>query len=191
MARKSVERNISFDDVRGLYYVSMDLGKDANGTRIRQYRTYPTISAARAGLREFLARREQELQTPRHHLTLSDWLEYWMEMCIRDRPQVPDDGGGAQVKDLFHRLLQLGVRYRARAKGVHPDRDRPCHPDGVGQLDLAASGQTGSHYILGHPAGGIGRRAVHLGGVLAGKRAAAMGRRPAIGIHNDLPSGQT
>lgn len=83
MARKKVERNISFDDVRGLYYVSMDLGRDAAGRRLRQYRTYPTITAARAGLRDFLARREQELQTPRHQLTLSDWLEYWMDTIVR------------------------------------------------------------------------------------------------------------
>lgn len=28
MARKTVERNISYDDIRHLYYVSMDLGRD-------------------------------------------------------------------------------------------------------------------------------------------------------------------
>ena len=72
MARRKVERNISFDDVRGIYYVNMDLGKDEGGGRLRQYRTYPTLSAARTGLREFLAHREQERQSPRHQLTLSD-----------------------------------------------------------------------------------------------------------------------
>ena len=83
MARKTVERNISYDDVRKLYYVSMDLGRDDQGKRIKQYRTYPTLSAARAGLRDFLAHREQEQQTPRHQMTLSDWLEYWMDTIIR------------------------------------------------------------------------------------------------------------
>ncbi len=83
MARKSVERNISFDENRSLYYVSMDLGRDEAGRRIRQYKTYPTLSAARAGLRDFLARREQERQTPHHQLTLSDWLEYWMDTIVR------------------------------------------------------------------------------------------------------------
>ena len=39
MARKKVERNISYDDVRKVYYVSMDLGRDENGKRIKQYRT--------------------------------------------------------------------------------------------------------------------------------------------------------
>lgn len=83
MARKTVERNISYDDIRKLYYVSMDLGRDDRGKRIKQYRTYPTLSAARAGLRDFLAHREQERQTPRHQMTLSDWLEYWMDTIIR------------------------------------------------------------------------------------------------------------
>ena len=40
MARKAVERNISYDDVRQLYYVSMELGRDENGKRIKQYRTF-------------------------------------------------------------------------------------------------------------------------------------------------------
>ena len=83
MARKKVERNISFDDQRGLYYVNMDLGLDASGKRMRQYRTFPTLSAARTGLRDFIAHREQEQQTPRHQLTLSNWLEYWMDTIVR------------------------------------------------------------------------------------------------------------
>ena len=83
MARKKVERNISFDDIRGIYYVSMDLGRDAQGKRQRQYRTYPTLSAARAGLRDFLVRREQEMNSPQHQMTLSDWLEYWMDTIVR------------------------------------------------------------------------------------------------------------
>ena len=33
MARRTVERNISFDDVRKVYYVSMDLGRDEKGAR--------------------------------------------------------------------------------------------------------------------------------------------------------------
>lgn len=83
MARKTVERNISFDDKRNLYYVSMDLGKDSSGKRIKQYQTYPTLSAARAGLRDFLSHREQEMQSPRHQTTLSEWLEDWMDNIVR------------------------------------------------------------------------------------------------------------
>lgn len=83
MARKTVERNISYDDARKLYYVSMDLGRDEGGKRVKQYRTYPNLTAARAGLRDFLSRREQELQSPHHQMLLSQWLEYWMDTIVR------------------------------------------------------------------------------------------------------------
>ena len=36
MARKTVERNISYDDQRKIYYVSMDLCKDAQGKRMKR-----------------------------------------------------------------------------------------------------------------------------------------------------------
>ena len=38
-------------------------------------------------------------------------------------------------------------------RGVHADGDRPGHPDGVGQLDLAAAGQTRSYHVFRYPAG--------------------------------------
>ena len=69
MARKTVERNISYDDIRHLYYVSMDLGRDENGRRIKQYRTFPTLAAARNGLKEFHATREQPQFVPAQEMT--------------------------------------------------------------------------------------------------------------------------
>ena len=83
MARKTVERNISYDDQRKLYYVSMDLGKDQAGRRIKRYQTYRTLYAARMGLRNFLTHRAEEWRTPRHELTLADWLESWMDNIVR------------------------------------------------------------------------------------------------------------
>ena len=83
MARKTVERNISYDDKRKIYYVSMDLGKDQNGKRMKRYQTYRTLHAARMGLRDFLMHREEELRTPKHDMTLADWLESWMDNIVR------------------------------------------------------------------------------------------------------------
>ena len=83
MARKTVERNISYDDQRKVYYVSMDLGKNEQGRRMKRYQTYPTLHAARTGLRQFLMHREEELRTPKHGMTLGDWLESWMENIVR------------------------------------------------------------------------------------------------------------
>ena len=88
MARKAVERNIAYDDQRKIYYVSMELGRDENGKRIKQYRTFPTLAAARNGLRDFHAglERERELErklAPAQELDLSHWLEYWMDSIVR------------------------------------------------------------------------------------------------------------
>ena len=68
MARKAVERNIAYDDQRKLYYVSMELGRDENGKRIKQYRTFPTLAAARNGLRDFHAGLERERELDRQRM---------------------------------------------------------------------------------------------------------------------------
>ena len=83
MARKKVERNISYDDVRKVYYVSMDLGRDENGKRIKQDKTFPNISSARAGLKEFHAERKRNSRTTPHRITVAQWLEYWMDTIVR------------------------------------------------------------------------------------------------------------
>ena len=88
MARKAVERNIAYDDKRKLYYVSMELGRDEDGKRIKQYRTYPTLAAARNGLKDFHAKLERERQqeenlAPAKEMDLSHWLEYWMDSIVR------------------------------------------------------------------------------------------------------------
>ena len=83
MARKRVERNISFDDVRKVYYVSIDLGKNSEGKRVKQYRTFPNLTSARTGLREFYADRDKLLHPPKQEQTLRQWLDYWMENIIR------------------------------------------------------------------------------------------------------------
>ena len=75
MARKAVERNIAYDDQRKLYYVSMELGRDENGKRIKQYRTFPTLAAARNGLRDFHAGIEREREQAQK-LAPAQELEY-------------------------------------------------------------------------------------------------------------------
>ena len=59
-------------------------------------------------------------------------------------------------------------------KASTADRDGAGDADAVGDLQLEALGQAGRHDVLGHPACRVGRRAVHLGGVLAGEGAAAV-----------------
>ena len=86
MARKAVERNIAYDDQRKLYYVSMELGRDESGKRLKRYRTFHTLAAARNGLRAFHAgaeREQAEKPGSAQELDLSHWLEYWMNSIVR------------------------------------------------------------------------------------------------------------
>ncbi len=83
MSRKRVERNIAYDDIRDLYYVHMEQGVDHTGQRIRHYRTYTTLAAARTGLEQFLALRNRRRRTARDEQTLGQWLDYWMENIVR------------------------------------------------------------------------------------------------------------
>ena len=84
MARVTIERNISYDDVRDRYYVCMDRGMGPDGRRIRQYRTYKNLTVARSALREFHLEQEQERETPKvPDPTLEEWLEEWMHTIIR------------------------------------------------------------------------------------------------------------
>ena len=83
MARKKVERNISYDEIRKRYYVHMDYGLDRQGKRVRKYSTYPTLTAARAGLKEFLVLQHQNQLPVANTQTLEEWLEYWLEDIVR------------------------------------------------------------------------------------------------------------
>ena len=103
--------------------------------------------------------------------------------------EVMDDRARAQVEDLADGFGDLLIIHRAGAEGFHVDAERVRHADGVGQLDLAARGQPGGDHVLGHPARGIGRGAVHLRGILAAESAAAVASHAAVGIHDDLAPG--
>ena len=74
--------------------------------------------------------------------------------------------------------------------GIHVDGHRLGPPDGIGQGDCAFLREAGGHNILGDAAGHVGAAAVHLGPVLAGQRATAVGRQPSIGVHHQLATGQ-
>src|SRR5690606_2305686 len=104
--------------------------------------------------------------------------------------KVADDGEWAQVEDLAHRGDDLVMRDGFRSKGVQRDRGRLRLADRIGNLKLAAAGQSGGYDVLGDPAARICRRAVHLGWILAREGAAAMSGHAAIAVHDDLAPGQ-
>ena len=62
--------------------------------------------------------------------------------------------------------------------------------DRVGDLELAAVREARRDDVLRHVAGGVRGRAVDLRRVLAGEGAAAVARRAAVGVDDDLAPGQ-
>ena len=104
--------------------------------------------------------------------------------------KVADDSGGRQVKDLLDSLHDLLVGNGAGAEGVHHDGDGLCHADGIGQLDLALGSQARGNHVFGDPAGGIRGGTVHLAGVLAAERTAAVAGIAAVGVHDDFAACQ-
>ena len=104
--------------------------------------------------------------------------------------EITDNGGRPQVKHLFYSSRQSVIRHCAGTECIHHYRQGLSHTDGIGQLDLASAGKTGSYHILSHPASGIGSGAIHFCGVFTRKGPAAMGCSAAITVHHDLPPSQ-
>ena len=83
MARKRVERNLAFDEEKGLYYACFDYGRDGTGRRVRQTKCFRDRTAAQEALCQFeLKRLRRQLQLP-SRLTVGEWLDYWLEQIIR------------------------------------------------------------------------------------------------------------
>lgn len=78
MARTRVDKNIAYDDVKKLYYVTMDYGKDANGTRVKKTKTAKTKQEARKLLKEFEADKTKGLLVIPSTQTIESWLDYWL-----------------------------------------------------------------------------------------------------------------
>ena len=78
MGRKSVERNIAYDDVREMYYVNFDYGKDENGKRKKATKTFKTLKEAKKELTAFEADKNKGDIVIPNELLLKDWLTYWL-----------------------------------------------------------------------------------------------------------------
>ena len=80
--RKTLKRNLSYDDRNHLSYVSLYCdGED--GRRVRRTRTYPTMEQAEQVIAEY--RRTQLLggRSAPGDVFMEDWLRYWMDELIK------------------------------------------------------------------------------------------------------------
>ena len=82
------------------------------------------------------------------------------------------------------------VRDVARAKRVDVHADGIGVPNRVGKLHFTTIREARRDDVLGDVATHVGRRAVHLGRVLARERATTMPAHAAIGVHDDLAAGE-
>ena len=80
--RKSIKRNLAYDDQKDLYYVTMHYGMRPDGSRDRCVRTFHCLDDAESTLTEFL--RLRALKRTRHggEVILADWLEVWLRDFI-------------------------------------------------------------------------------------------------------------
>jgi len=79
MARKTISRNISYDDEKRLYYVNMDYGKNERGKRVKTAKTYKTRSAAVEALRIFEADKVRQRLVPPSPDTVRSFGLYWLD----------------------------------------------------------------------------------------------------------------
>src|SRR6185437_10475383 len=97
---------------------------------------------------------------------------------------------GTQVEVLGDELGDAAAADPLRPERLHHDRHRVGDADRIGDLHFGPVGEPGRHDVLGHPAGGVGGRAVDLGRVLAAEGAAAVAGHAAVGVDDDLAPGQ-
>ena len=79
MSRVKKTKNISYDDIRKVYYVTFNYGKNSEGKNIKATKTYSNFAEAKKQLKEFEANKiKHELILPNQD-TLRSYLLYWMK----------------------------------------------------------------------------------------------------------------
>ncbi|MPM94903.1 hypothetical protein SDC9_142052 [bioreactor metagenome] len=101
-----------------------------------------------------------------------------------------NDRLGPKIKVLLHQGLDRPVFHCSRALGIHQNAYGPGYADRISQLNLAAFSQASRHNVFRRIPGRIGGATIYLGGILAGKAAAAVAAIAAIGIHDDFAAGK-
>ncbi|SAX20329.1 Uncharacterised protein [Klebsiella pneumoniae] len=96
-----------------------------------------------------------------------------------------------QVEELTHQQGQLFRRHFLGAKGFHHDGRRFCNADSVGNLNFATIGQACGNDVLRHIARRVGCGTVNFRWIFTRERAAAVASHAAVGINDDLTTGQT
>ena len=125
MARTKVEKNIYYDNKKKLYYVNMDYGKDKEGKRHQDQKTYHSKKEAQLALAKFKASRPTAVVPSRQ--TLAEYCDYWLttekrELCVTTqygyrniiKRHIEPNLGSLAMKDVSRAKVN---RYLADQKG--------------------------------------------------------------------------
>lgn len=82
MARKTIEKNLSYDDEKGLYYACFNYGTGPDGRRDRRVRTFACREEAALALEQFRQGGGAGPDGDPARMTLAQWLDYWLEEVI-------------------------------------------------------------------------------------------------------------
>src|SRR5437870_1744374 len=93
-----------------------------------------------------------------------------------------DDRAGPEIEVFFDELADRFVRDAPRPERLDVQRDRLRAADDIRDLDLEAVGESRRDDVLRDVARGVRGGAIHLRGVFAAERAAAVPRVSAIGV---------
>lgn len=120
--RKTLKRNLSYDDRNHLYYVSLYYDGE-NGRRVRRTRTYPTMEQAEQVIAEY--RRAQLLggRSAPGDVFMEDWLRYWMDELIKPNCEETTCHGYENILNT-HMIPSLG---RLCVQDLTPVREAPQH----------------------------------------------------------------
>merc|ERR1712151_242834 len=105
--------------------------------------------------------------------------------CRRDGARTAVELDLEYIGDVLGRQLAL-----LSAVGLKEQRQRLCDTNGVGKLHQSALAEAALHHRLCHLPTDVGSRTVHLGGVLARKRATTVRTPAAIGVDDDLAASE-
>lgn len=81
MARRTIERNIAYDDIKNKYYVTLHYGMK-NGKQIKKTETFAKKRDAQKRLRVFEGEREEGKTIMPNSYTLGEWLDFWLDYVV-------------------------------------------------------------------------------------------------------------
>lgn len=79
--RKTLKRNLAYDDRNRRFYVSLYYD-DGTGKRVRRTRTYRTMQQAEQALADYRCAQLASGANAPAYMTLEEWLRYWMEEIV-------------------------------------------------------------------------------------------------------------